>query len=431
MSTSILSFFRRSDFAAVLARRNYRFLLAADIASSVGTAVLFIDILLHLLRMQEPLLSTISAITTSYAAPMLILRPLAGLLSDRMDRKLLMLLAHVALVFILALLFMAGQLGELNVYFLAVGAFLLNSARQFYLAARGALLPQLLARNKLVAGNAAMGVVHQPILLTGGAMAGFLIATVGGLNAPGIVLLIYGLAAFLVSCIEAPQQVGYRSVVVSEVRLHTRLVGMVKEAIVDIWIAMHFMFKEPVMRSVALAWVILDALRGSIVLIAVTKAIGIGLSETAVSVEVQNAIGSGGIILGLLAVPWVARRLGDGRASILALLALGVLFATMAVLGELWWGLPLVVAISVVAATKLHLWSIVQAECPDHLRGRVLANMSAISLMLVVFASIAFVALIDVTSLGTSLLAAGAVTIILSLALLKVNGVRQVRLSVN
>ena len=83
--------------------------------------------------------------------------PLAGVLADRMDRKFLMLFSHVVRMLILAVLIVLGQVGELNTLVLAVAAFLLTAAGQLFYPARAAMLPNLLPRNELVAGNAGVG----------------------------------------------------------------------------------------------------------------------------------------------------------------------------------------------------------------------------------------------------------------------------------
>ena len=430
MSSPVLRFFRRSDFAAVLARRNYRYLLAAYIVSGVANGVLFYGLLLHLLTLQGQIVSAELVIAASIY-PILVVRPLAGLLADRVDRKSLMLFAQIAQVFLLAALMIVGHLGLLNGISLAVGAFLLTSAGEFFYVGRSAMLPSLVARHELVAGNAALAVhlINRPVQFAGGTVAGFLIAAVGGINALGAAILMYGFAAFLISAIDAPKQTGARSAAVSDVRPHMRLVKMALAAMRDLANSLNYVFNAPSLRAAAVGCVIFDVLVISALPIVVARFIDNTLREIPGSIVMGQSALAIATIVCLLAIPWVSKKIGDGKASLLALLALGASFATMAALGGPWQGLAILVAFGVGGAAKLPLWSIVQAECPDHLRGRVLANIGTIGLILAVLASFAFTALIDLTSLGTGLLAAGAVTILLSLVLLKVNEVRQARLS--
>ncbi len=432
MSLPVLRFFQRSDFAAVLARRNFRYLLAAYIASGVGNGALFYGLLLHLLR-EEARIAPADLLIAASIYPILVVRPLAGLLADRVDRKLLMLYAQVARVFVLAVLMIVGHLGLLNGILLAVGAFLLVTAGEFFSVARSAMLPSLVARHELVAGNAALSVhlINRPISMAGGTVAGFLITAFGGLNALGAAIFLYGLAAFLISAIDAPGHAGVCRGVVSDVRPHVRLVAMALTALRDLANSLTFVVKAPLLRAAAVAWVILDALVISALPVVVARFIDDTLRGISVSIWVgQSAIAVGTVIC-LLAIPWVSRRIGDGKTGLLALLALGALFAVMAALGGLWQGVAILVALSVRGAATLPLWSIVQAECPDHLRGRVLANIGTVGLILAVLGSFAFTAFIDLTSLRTGLMAAGVVAITLSLALLRVDEVRQARLAAN
>lgn len=425
MSSPILAYLRQTDFAAVLARRNYRYLLAAYIVSGVGNGALFYGLLLHLLR-EEAGLAPADLLIAASIYPIVVVRPLAGLLADRVDRKSLMLYAQVARVFVLLVLMLVGHLGFLNGLSLVIGAFLLITAGEIFYVSRNAMLPSLVARHELVAGNAALSVhlINRPI-----SMAGFLITALGGLNALGAAAFLYGLAAFLISAIDAPEQTGVRPGVDSDVRPHTWLVKTVITAIRDLAGSLTFLAIALSLRAVAAAWLILYVLQGSALLVAGARFIDHMLRDSPVSLTTAQSVTAIATLICLVAIPWVARQVGDGKTGLLALLALGAAFAAIAALGGLWQGLAIAVSLSVATVARLPLWSIVQAECPDHVRGRVLANLEVIGLILVVLLSRAFQAFIELTSLGTGLLAAGVVAALCGLALLGVNEVRQARLS--
>ena len=432
MNSPVLAFFRRTDFAAVLARRNYRYLLAAYIVSGVGNGALFYGLLLHVLR-EEAHVAPAELIIAVAIYPILVVRPLAGMLADRVDRKSLMLYAQVARVFVLAVLMLVGHLGFLNELSLVVGVFLLITAGEIFSVSRSAMLPSLVARQELVAGNAALSVhlIDRPISMAGGTVAGFLITALGGLNALGAAAFLYGLAAFLISAIDAPEQAGVRPGVDSDVRPHPWPVRTVITAMRDLAGSFTFVAKAPTLRAVAGAWLVLYVLPGSALLIAVGRFIDNTLRDIPVSLTMGQFAVAAGTVACLIAIPWVAKQVGDGKTGLLALLALGAAFAAIAALGGLWQGLAIVAGLSVVSAARLPLWSIVQAECPDHLRGRVLANLEIIGLILVVIAARAFTVFIDLTSSRTAFLAAGVLAILLCLAFLRVNEVRQARLAAN
>ena len=344
MSIPVLTLLRRADIVAVFAHRSYRCLAAAYLISSVGDAVYFVAVPWHVLNEQGlgASLSFGSAavlVVTAATIPILIMPPLAGVLADRMNRKFLMLFSHVVRMLILAVLIVLGQVGELNTLVLAVAAFLLTAAGQLFYPARAAMLPNLLPRNELVAGNAALAAGFQPIDITDRVAVGFLIAAVGGLYALGVALVAYGLAAWLLSRIEAPEQDGNQSTVGKDTRPHAWPFEMVKVGTRDLAYSVYFIVRHPLLRAIAIAGMILTALQYSAFLIAIHVYFRDVLSEGPESVGTFTAIKSVGMLFALLAVPWLARRYGDGKISLLALSALGVLVGGLAAVGQLWQGI--------------------------------------------------------------------------------------------
>ena len=434
MNIPVLTLLRRADIVAVFAHRSYRCLAAAYLISSVGDAVYFVAVPWHVLNEQGlgASLSFGSAavlVLTAATIPILIMPPLAGVLADRMDRKFLMLFSHVVRMLILAVLIVLGQVGELNTLVLAVAAFLLTAAGQLFYPARAAMLPNLLPRNELVAGNAALAAGFQPIDITDRVAVGFLIAAVGGLYALGVALVAYGLAAWLLSRIEAPEQDGSQSVAGMDAKPHAWHFEMVKAGTRDLAYSVYFIVRHPLLRAIAIAGMILTALQYSAFLIAIHAYFRDVLSEGPGSVGTFTAIKSVGMILALLAVPWVARRFGDGKISLLALSALGVLVGGLAAVGQLWQGLALAALMGVLIAGMLPLWSVVQAETPDHLRGRVVAVLATINILVAICFALLFSALIEFTGPRLILLATGIVVVLSSIALLKVKEIRLARLA--
>ena len=434
MSIPVLTLFRRADIVAVFAHRSYRYLAAAYIISIVGDAVYFVAVPWHVLNEQglgESLSfgSAASLVLTAATIPILIMPPLAGVLADRMDRKFLMLFSHVVRMLILAVLIILGHVGELNTLVLAVAAFLLTAAGQLFYPARAAMLPNLLPRNELVAGNAAMAAGFQPIDIAERAAVGFLIAAVGGLNALGVALVMYGLAAWLLSRIEAPEQIGNQSMAGKDAKPHAWPLEMVKVGTRDLAYSVYFIVRHPLLRAIAIAGLTLSALQSTAILIAIHMYFRDVLSEGPESVGTFTAIKSVGMLLALLAVPWLARRFGDGKISLLALSAMGVLVGGLAGVGQLWQGLAVAALMGVLTAGMLPLGSIVQAETPDHLRGRVVAVLATINILVAICFALLFSALIEFTGPRFILLATGTVIVLSGVALLKVKEVRLARLA--
>ena len=432
----MFSLLRRVDIVAVFAHRSYRYLAAAFLISIVGDAVYFVAVPWHVLNEQGLGASlsfggAASFVLTAATIPILIMPPLAGVLADRMDRKFLMLFSHVVRMLILAVLIVLGQVGELNTLVLAVASFLLSAAGQLFYPARAAMLPNLLPRNELVAGNAALAAGGQPIDITKGAAVGFLIAAVGGLNSLGVALVAYGLAAWLLLRIEAPEQIGNQSMVGKDAKPRAWPLEMVKVGTRDLAHSVYFIARHPLLRAIAIAGMMLTAVRLSAIIIAAPVYLRDVLGEEWESVNTFPVIRSLGMLLALLAVPWVARRFGDGKISLLALSALGVLVGGLAGVGQLWQGLAIAALIGVVIAWMLPLRSVVQAETPDHLRGRVVAVLATINILVSLFVGLLLAALMELTESGPRLilLATGIVVVLSGVALLNVKEIRQARLA--
>ena len=432
----MFSLLRRVDIVAVFAHRSYRYLAAAYIISIVGDAVYFVAVPWHVLNEQGlgaslSFGSAASFVLTAAAIPILIMPPLAGVLADRMDRKFLMLFSHVVRMLILAVLIVLGQVGELSTLVLAVASFLVMAAGQLFYPARAAMLPNLLPRNELVAGNAALAAGSQPIDIVERAAVAFLIAAVGGLNALGVALVMYGLAAWLLSRIEAPEQIGNQSMAGKDAKPHTWLFEMVKVGTRDLAYSVYFIVRHPLLRAIAIAGLTLSALQSTAILIALHVYFRDVLGEGAESLNSFTAIKSVGMLFALLAVPWVARRFGDGKISLLALSALGVLVGGLAAVGQLWQGLAVAALMGVLIAGMLPLWSVVQAETPDHLRGRVVAVLAMINILVSLFVGLLLAALMELTESGPRLilLATGIVVVLSGVALLNVKEIRQARLA--
>ena len=297
----MLTLLRRADIVAVFAHRSYRCLAAAYIISIVGDAVYFVAVPWHVLNEQGlgaslSFGSAASLVLTAATIPILIMPPLAGVLADRMDRKFLMLFSHVVRMLILAVLIILGHVGELNTLVLAVAAFLLTSAGQLFYPARAAMLPNLLPRNELVAGNAAMAAGFQPIDIAERAAVGFLIAAVGGLNALGVALVMYGLAAWLLSRIEAPEQIGNQSMAGKDAKPHAWPLEMVKVGTRDLAYSVYFIVRHPLLRAIAIAGLTLSALQSTAILIAIHMYFRDVLSEGPESVGTFTAIKSVGML---------------------------------------------------------------------------------------------------------------------------------------
>ena len=428
VKSPLLRYIRRAEIVAVLAHRSFRNLFLARVISGLGDAIYFVA--LPWLVLEESGSPMALGFTLSAAAiPYIFMGPIAGVVADRMDRKLLMILSHAVQATVLTALIAAGQLVELGVLHYAAGAFLITAAGQLFYPARAAILPNLVPKEELVAGNAALAAGSRSIDIGGKAAGGVLVAAIGGLNTFGIILITYGLAALLLSRVKAPKQTRLQSTLAQGVQLHSRLIGILKDAVRDLTLSVRFIFSHPLLRALALAGLVLNAFHYPAMGILLPAYLNRELGAGPEAFGLFGSFESAAMLIALPAIPWLARRLGDGRVSLIALAALGILVAGLAIVGQLWQVFAIAVFGGLMTAGVLPMQSLVQAESPDHMRGKVVANLAAINIVLVLFTGPLMGALFEVTGARPLYLVAGMVVLLSGVALFMVREVRQARLA--
>lgn len=428
MNSPLLAHVRRAEVFAVLAHHDFRYVFLAQVVSGLGDAVYWVA--LPWLALEEIGTATaVGIISAAGVLPVIFLTPLAGVLADRLDRKNIMILSHVARVAILALLIVAGRQISLGTVHFAASAFLLAAAGLLLYPARAAILPNLLPREMLVSGNAALAAVMQAARIGGTAAAGFLFATIGGLNALVGVLVTYAIAAVLLGRIKTPARPAMQSAARVATHSRARLAGMLREIASELIQSVKFVCTNPLVRAIAVAGVILNAFHFPAMNNLLPVYFHHALAAGPESLGLFGAIESAAILVALPAVPWLARRCGDGKLSTLALAAMGLLVAVLAVAGQLWQVFGVAVLMGVLTAGVLPMQSLVQAETPDHMRGKVVANLAMLNMALTPITLLLGGVIADATGVRPIYLVTGIVVVLSGLGLLLVRDVRQARLA--
>lgn len=119
--------------------------------------------------------------------PFLVFGPLAGVAADRMDRKRLMLMSQVAVVFLYVLLVAGLAIEAVQVWHLFAFTLVASVAWAFNQPARHSLIPDLVPRDDLVNAIALQSLGHNITRVLGPTAAGVLLASVGAPWTFGIV----------------------------------------------------------------------------------------------------------------------------------------------------------------------------------------------------------------------------------------------------
>ena len=178
---------------AVLRRRNFALLWAGGLISLLGDWTLIVGLPLFVYALTG---STLATGTTFIAGliPRVLLGSIAGVFVDRWDRKRTMALTDLLLAMCLLPLFAVHSVDRLWIVYLV--QFAESSIVQFFRPAEGAILPQLVGEEDLIAANSLTATSENLARLVGPPVGGFIFAFVG-LN--GVV--VFDSASFLVAAV--------------------------------------------------------------------------------------------------------------------------------------------------------------------------------------------------------------------------------------
>lgn len=176
---------------ATLRHRNFALLWFAGLISLTGDWILRIALPFYVYQRTGSVLS-MGLMFIATTLPGVVLGSLAGVFVDRWNRKQTLVMASFLQGLLLLLLLMAQSVEWLWVVYPV--AFLESLIAQFFGPAENALLPQLVATERLTEANALNAVNNNLALLIGPVLGG---ALIGFLGLPGVVLL--DSASFLIA----------------------------------------------------------------------------------------------------------------------------------------------------------------------------------------------------------------------------------------
>ncbi len=306
----------------------------------------------------------VSAFLIARLVPPLLMRPLAGVLADRFDRKRLLIASDILRALaVLGLLFTTQGPEYLPlVYVFIIIQFLVSS---LFEPARNAIMPSILYRHQLVIGNTLSSVTWSAMLAIG-AITGGLVAELLGTQAALLIdSLTFVISALLVVAIAVPETP--RSDISQTVR---KVKVKSQRTFAD---GIRFLLKHPRAGAPLLVKMGLSVTSSDTVLIIYgTQVFILGDQGIASMAILWAAFGFGAI-----AGPLITNQFSDGSVSILRRLII-IGFGLMA-LGWLLWGLApslefLVFAVVVRAMGGSINWTyssvIIQQVVPDEYLGR-------------------------------------------------------------
>ena len=278
--------------------------------------------------------TAISLVILAFSLPAVLFGPLAGVVADRSNMRLLMAILNVgrAIAVLMFLLIRPEWHPESILLAYYVVTFLFGIAGQFFAPVLGATIPLIVPRHQLVSANALFNLTFTAAQLVGFAAAGPVFVKIFGIDNLfiGTVVLYLGCAALVMTIPATPA----RAVKVQSGGLAQMVLNDIKEGLI-------YILRDPqLMRAIGY----LTLAQTTFLMVA---ALGpefisgvIGLDKEDIGYIVAPA--GLGVLVGVLIVPRVLRRFGRGWlidiALTLAGLMLGGLAAVRYVMDWLWVG---------------------------------------------------------------------------------------------
>lgn len=339
----------------LLRNRNYRLLFSAGALTNLGDGVVVLALpWLATMLTRDPL--AIAAVTAAGFAPWLLFALPAGVVTDRADRRRLILRADLMRCAIVSgiLALALAQPGPGAVWLLAGLAFLLGCAEVLRDNAAQTILPAIVDKADLEVANGQMWSAEQITgQFIGPPLAGVLIGI--GIALPfGLDAAVLALAAGLVWLIALPHQPappqGFRAALAEGIG---------------------WMRRDPPLLRLALVLGAANFLSMATITVQVLFAQDVlGLGSTAYGLALS--VGAAGAVAGSLGAPWMIRRFGVQPCLYLAL---GTWAAGYAMIGMAGNGITLALALFAIMAAAM-LWNVItvswrQRRIPGAVLGRV------------------------------------------------------------
>jgi MFS family permease len=349
---------------AVLRQRDFSLLWFGGVLSVTGDFFLFIALPFFVYERTGSVLAT-GAMFAAETLPRLLFGSVAGVFVDRWDRKRTMVFADLSRAVVLLPLLAVAAGGPLALVY--VVAFVEATVSMFFLPAKGAIIPNLVAERDLTAANSLDSIGEEVPSLVGPLLGGALLGVVG---LSGLVLLdiaTYLASALLISLISTPTAATDDEPEVGPEAAVSAWASAVKE-----WLGgLRLIGRD---RSIAVLFGIISVAtvgEGAVTVLMIIffrDVLGGGAQEFSYFIA---AYGVGGILGGLM-LGWSSRLIDETRLFSLSLIANGLLllaiFNTRLV--------PVIVALAVLAGGTVVGWivtsqTLLQKWVPDRYRGRV------------------------------------------------------------
>ena len=346
-------------------------LWTASTVSLIGSQVTFLALPLTAILLLDATPAQMGVLTALGSVPALLAGLHAGALVDRRRRRPILISTDLGRAALLAIVPLAWAADRLSMGLLYAVALAIGLLALLFDVAYQAFLPAIVPRDRLVDGNGKLALSRTAAEVVGPGLAGWL---VGALSAPvalALDALSYLGSALLIARIRAAEVLPPRPTAAPRIWR-------------EIAAGLRVVAADPRLRAVAGCRALLEffnAMLEAVFVLFLARSLGLGPAL----IGAVFAVGSAGFLVGSLLPDRLARRLGFGRATTLALLLVGggdLLVPLAAVYPAAV--VPLLVAAQLLFGLGLTVFnvnqvSLRQAVVPPHLQGRATATLRVLA----------------------------------------------------
>lgn len=336
--------------------RDFRLLFIGQAGSNWGDALTNITLLILTQRLTGSV-AAVAGTAIAVALPQLLFGMLAGVYVDRWDRQKVMIVSDVVRgLLVLGFIFITSADQIWMMYGIA---FAQAAVGTFFNPAKGAMIPAIVGEKRLLAANSTMETSRVVFGLLGTAAAG-----VWAGIAPALwpIFLIDSLTFIGSAFFEA----ALRTKSVAD-----RLTEATHSVWTEMWGGVKAVFASRVLVGVLVGAGVLMLGLGAVNVLLVPFVIDdLAVSETWFGALEAAQVGS--MVLSGALVASLASRLRPTRIVSIALVAIGLIVACISIVQNVWQFLVVLFAVGwFITPLQASISTVVQAEVPDHMRGRI------------------------------------------------------------
>ena len=412
---------RRIPILSPLLKRNFRLLWIGESISLLGDQFHLIALSWLTLQITGSGLA-LGTVLMVGAIPRAAFMLFGGALSDILSPRRIMIVSNISRAIVVAIIAFIVFFEVVELWHLYLLSITFGIADSFFHPAFNALIPRVVDKDKLEAGNAILRGTHELSFLIGSAPAGLLISGVGMDLAFGIDSVSFVMAAIFLSMMTSTK--GKTVLSVNEFHVSKKPIRL-KNIISDIREGFKYTFNKPAFRALILAIAVID--------FCFAGPIDVGLAwlsdnrfmggATAFGI-ILSSFGGGAVIGTIIAGTLKFKKCGLLLALIGAFLGigLGILGIVPNVLAAVVLSVPMGVGVGIF---NIVLISWFQKEAPSRMIGRVMSLVMFASVGVMPFSFAISGMLVDIHA-PIMFAVAGSLVLLACLYLFTVSAVRQI-----